>query len=222
MNGAHALIRTLANCGVDICFTNPGTSEMHFVAALDSVPEVRAVLALFEGVATGAADGYARVSGKPAATLLHLGPGLGNGWANLHNARRGFTPIVNIVGDHATYHKQYDAPLTSDITGLAEGLEGWVRTSASSDAIADDAADAVAAAAGPPGKVATLILPADVSWSEARGPAEARPVAAAVEPDAERERAARPARTATEPPPKPRVVFDDLDGDDLDVPDFLK
>jgi acetolactate synthase-1/2/3 large subunit len=199
MNGAHALIRTLANCGVDICFTNPGTSEMHFVAALDSVPEVRAVLALFEGVATGAADGYARVSGKPAATLLHLGPGLGNGWANLHNARRGFTPIVNIVGDHATYHKQYDAPLTSDITGLAEGLEGWVRTSASSDAIADDAADAVAAAAGPPGKVATLILPADVSWSEARGPAEARPVAAAVEPDAERVRAAADALRADEP-----------------------
>ena len=102
MNGAQALIRTLANCGVDICFTNPGTSEMHFVAALDSVPEVRAVLALFEGVATGAADGYARVAGRPAATLLHLGPGLGNGWANLHNARRAHTPIVNIVGDHAT------------------------------------------------------------------------------------------------------------------------
>ncbi len=133
MNGAQALIRTLANCGVDVCFTNPGTSEMHFVAALDAVPEVRAVLALFEGVATGAADGYARVAGKPAATLLHLGPGLGNGWANLHNAKRGFTPIVNIVGDHATYHKQYDAPLNSDIGGLAHAVSGWVHASESSD-----------------------------------------------------------------------------------------
>ena len=199
MNGAHALIRTLANCGVDICFTNPGTSEMHFVAALDSVPEVRAVLALFEGVATGAADGYARVSGKPAATLLHLGPGLGNGWANLHNARRGFTPIVNIVGDHATYHKQYDAPLTSDITALASGLEGWVRTSADSSNIADDAADAVAAAAGPPGQIATLILPADVSWGDARGPAEARPAAAVVAPDADLVRAAADALRSDEP-----------------------
>ena len=177
MNGAQALIRTLANCGVDICFTNPGTSEMHFVAALDSVPEVKAVLALFEGVATGAADGYARIAGKPAATLLHLGPGMGNGWANLHNARRGHTPLVNIVGDHATYHRKFDAPLTSDIAGLAHAVSGWVRSSESSDQLPDDAADAVAAAMGPPGQVATLILPADASWSEARGPAERRPVA---------------------------------------------
>lgn len=174
MNGAQALIRTLANCGVDICFMNPGTSEMHFVAALDSVPEVRAVLALFEGVATGAADGYARIAGRPAATLLHLGPGMGNGWANLHNARRAHTPVVNIVGDHATYHRKYDAPLTSDITGLAKAVSGWVRSSESPDALPDDAADAVAAAQGPPGQVATLILPADTSWSEARGPAEPR------------------------------------------------
>lgn len=174
MNGAQALIRTLANCGVDICFTNPGTSEMHFVAALDSVPEVRAVLALFEGVATGAADGYARIAGRPAATLLHLGPGMGNGWANLHNARRGHVPVVNIVGDHATYHRKYDAPLTSDITGLAKAVSGWVRSSDSPDTLPDDAADAVAAAQGPPGGVATLILPADASWSEARGPAERR------------------------------------------------
>ncbi|HET8931433.1 MAG TPA: acetolactate synthase large subunit, partial [Acidimicrobiales bacterium] len=172
-----ALIRTLSNCGVDICFTNPGTSEMHFVAALDAVPDVRAVLALFEGVATGAADGYARVAGRPAATLLHLGPGMGNGWANLHNARRGHVPVVNIVGDHATYHRKYDAPLTSDIDGLARAVSGWVRSSDSSDALPDDTADAVAAAQGPPGQVATLILPADSSWSEARGPAEPRPVA---------------------------------------------
>lgn len=179
MNGAQALIRTLANCGVDICFTNPGTSEMHFVAALDSVPDVRAVLALFEGVATGAADGYARIAGRPAATLLHLGPGMGNGWANLHNARRGHVPVVNIVGDHATYHRKYDAPLTSDIDGLARAVSGWVRSSESAENLPDDTADAVAAAQGPPGRVATLILPADASWSEARGPAEPR---AAAEP----------------------------------------
>src|SRR5229473_808555 len=129
MNGAQALIRTLVDAGVDTCFSNPGTSEMHFVAALDSVPEMRAVLSLFEGVATGAADGYARMTGSPAATLLHLGPGLGNGLANLHNARRAKTPLVNIVGDHATYHKQYDAPLESDIDAVAATVSGWVHTS---------------------------------------------------------------------------------------------
>src|SRR5437764_1050215 len=118
-NGAQALIRTLVDSGVTACFTNPGTSEMHFVAALDAVPEMRGVLALFEGVATGAADGYARITDKPAATLLHLGPGLGNGVANLHNARKAKTPIVNVVGDHATYHKQYDAQLESDIEAIA-------------------------------------------------------------------------------------------------------
>src|SRR5919206_587323 len=119
MNGAQALIRTLADSGVDVCFTNPGTSEMHFVAALDSVPEMRGVLGLFEGVVTGAADGYGRMAGRPASTLLHLGPGLGNGLANLHNARRARTPVVNLVGDHARSHKPYDAPLASDIEGVA-------------------------------------------------------------------------------------------------------
>src|ERR671931_1135294 len=119
MNGAQAMIRTLVDGGVDVCFTNPGTSEMHFVAALDSTPEMRAVLGLFEGVVTGAADGYGRMADKPAATLLHLGPGLGNGLANLHNARRAGTPIVNVVGDHATYHKRLDAPLESDIEAVA-------------------------------------------------------------------------------------------------------
>src|SRR5947208_11481008 len=128
MIGGEALVRTLASCGVDVCFMNPGTSEMHFVAALDAVPEMRGVLALFEGVATGAADGYGRMAGKPAATLLHLGPGLGNGLANLHNARRARTPIVNIVGDHATYHQQYDAPLQSEIDTVARAVSGWMRS----------------------------------------------------------------------------------------------
>ena len=174
MNGAQALIRTLVDAGVDVCFMNPGTSEMHFVAALDDVPEMRGVLALFEGVATGAADGYARMAGKPAATLLHLGPGLGNGLANLHNARKAFTPIVNIVGDHATYHQQYDAQLQSDIETVARNVSSWIRASDSPKAVAGDAADAVAAAIGPPGQVATLILPADVSWSEGGEPAPPR------------------------------------------------
>src|ERR1700744_1237928 len=128
-DGAHALIRTLVDAGVETCFTNPGTPEIHMVAALDSIPEMRAVLALFEGVATGAADGYARMSNAPAATLLHLGPGLGNGLANLHNARRAKVPIVNIVGDHATYHTQYDAQLQSDIETVARNVSSWVRTS---------------------------------------------------------------------------------------------
>ena len=173
MNGANALIRTLVDAGVDVCFMNPGTSEMHFVAALDDVPEMRGVLALFEGVATGAADGYARIAGRPAAVLLHLGPGLGNGLANLHNARKAFTPIVNIVGDHATYHKQYDAQLESDIETVARNVSSWIRFSDSTKAVATDAAEAVAVAVGPPGQVATLILPADVSWSEGGDPAPA-------------------------------------------------
>src|SRR5947199_6951365 len=129
MNGAQALIRTLVGSGVTTCFSNPGTSEMHFVAALDSVPEMHSVLTLFEGVATGAADGYGRMTGSPAATLLHLGPGLGNGLANLHNARRARVPLLNIVGDHATYHVQYDAPLQSDIESAARNVSGWTRTS---------------------------------------------------------------------------------------------
>src|SRR3954464_4385225 len=169
--GAQALLRTLVKAGVTTCFTNPGTSEMHFVAALDSVPEMRAVLALFEGVATGAADGYARMAERPGATLLHLGSGLGNGLANLHNARKGRVPIVNIVGDHATYHTKYDAQLQSDIETVARNFSGWVRTSASTAELAGDAAEAIAAAVGPPGQVATLILPADVSWSDGAEPA---------------------------------------------------
>ncbi|MGY1744004.1 acetolactate synthase large subunit [Blastococcus sp. SYSU D00695] len=169
MNGAQALIRTLVTAGVDVCFANPGTSEMHFVAALDDVPEMRGVLTLFEGVATGAADGYARIAGRPAATLLHLGPGLGNGLANLHNARRGGAPLVNVVGDHARSHKRLDAPLESDIDALAGTVSGWVRRSLSPADVAADAAEAVAAAAR--GQVATLVLPADVSWDEGAEPA---------------------------------------------------
>jgi len=168
MNGAQALIRTLVDAGVDTCFMNPGTSEMHFVAALDDVPEMHSVLALFEGVATGAADGYARMAERPAAVLLHLGPGLGNGLANLHNARRGRTPVVNIVGDHATYHAKYDAPLQSDIAAVASGVSNWIRSSTDPSEVANDAADAVAAAQGPPGQVATLVLPADVCWHPGR------------------------------------------------------
>lgn len=172
MNGANALLRTLTNGGVDTCFMNPGTSEMHFVAALDDVPGMRGVLALFEGVATGAADGYARMADKPAAVLLHLGPGLGNGIANLHNARRASSPVVNVVGDHATYHKQYDAPLESDIDALASNVSGWVRRSMKTAELPFDAAAALAAAVGPPGQVATLILPADVSWTEGAEPVQ--------------------------------------------------
>ncbi len=180
MNGAQALIRTLVDAGVDVCFMNPGTSEMHFVAALDDVPEMRAVLALFEGVATGAADGYSRMARRPAATLLHLGPGLGNGLANLHNARKARTSIVNIVGDHATYHKPFDAQLESDIETVARNVSSWIRTSSSSADVATDAAEAVEVATGPPAQVATLILPADVSWLEGAQPAAPRPHA---EPD---------------------------------------
>jgi acetolactate synthase-1/2/3 large subunit len=178
MNGAQALIRTLVQAGVDVCFMNPGTSEMHFVAALDDVPEMRGVLALFEGVATGAADGYARIADKPASVLLHLGPGLGNGLANLHNARKAHTPVVNIVGDHAIYHKPFDAQLESDIETVARNVSTWIRTSAKTDELAADTAEAVAVAAGPPAQVATLILPADVSWTEGAEPAAALPARA--------------------------------------------
>jgi acetolactate synthase I/II/III large subunit len=166
MIGAEALVRSLVASGVDVVFANPGTSEMHFVATLDAVPEMRGVLALFEGAATGAADGYARMRETPAAVLLHLGPGLGNGLANLHNARRARAPVVAIVGDHATYHKQFDAPLESDIDTVARNVSTWIRRSVRTEDAGSDAAAAVAVACGPPGQVATLILPADVSWSE--------------------------------------------------------
>ncbi|BBZ68872.1 putative acetolactate synthase large subunit IlvX [Mycolicibacterium insubricum] len=183
MNGAQSLIETLVDNGVDVCFANPGTSEMHFVAALDRVPAMRGVLALFEGVATGAADGYARMTGRPAGVLLHLGPGLGNGLANLHNARRAHTPVLVIVGDHATYHKRFDAPLESDIDAVAHTVSSTVIRSASPDAVAADAAAAITAARA--GTVATLILPADVSWTDGAQPAV--PAAPAPDPGVDRE-----------------------------------
>lgn len=167
MNGAESLVRTLVAGGVDVCFTNPGTSEMHFVAALDSIPGMRCVLGLFEGVVTGAADGFYRMSDRPAATLLHLGPGLGNGLANLHNARKARSGIVNIVGEHARHHIRHDAPLTSDIEGIARPMSHWVRTAQSSEALASDGAAAIHAARRAPGQIATLILPADTAWNPA-------------------------------------------------------
>src|SRR5215510_15970379 len=165
MNGAESLVRTLVGGGVNVCFSNPGTSEMHFVAALDRVDGMRCVLALFEGVLTGAADGYARMADRPASTLLHLGPGLANGLSNLHNAMRAQSPIVNVIGDHATHHRHLDAPLTSDIEGAARPFSHWVRTSPAADTLAADGAAAVAAAMSAPGRVASLILPADAAWN---------------------------------------------------------
>jgi acetolactate synthase-1/2/3 large subunit len=166
MNGAESLIRALVGGGVDTCFTNPGTSEIHLVAELDRIAEVRCVLGLFEGVVTGAADGYARMTEKPAWTLLHLGPGFGNGLANLHNASRAQVPIINVIGQHATYHLRHDTPLKSDIEGIARPYSKWLRTSRSAVEVGRDASEAVAAARTAPGQIATLIVPADVAWSE--------------------------------------------------------
>jgi len=177
MNGAESLVRTLVVNGVEVCFTNPGTSEMHFVAALDRVEGMRCILGMFEGVVTGAADGYYRMAGKPACTLLHLGPGLGNGLANLHNAKKANSGIVNIVGEHATYHLKYDAPLTADVEGIARPVSNWVKTAADSKTLAADCAQAIREANEPPGQIATLIAPADTAWGDADGPAEAAPPA---------------------------------------------
>ena len=178
MNGAESLVHTLLDGGVDVCFANPGTSEMHFVAALDKVEGMRCVLGLFEGVVTGAADGYYRIKDQPAATLLHLGPGLANGLANLHNAKKANSGIVNIVGDHATGHLQLDAPLTSDIATLARPMSNWVHSSPSAAAIQADGQEAIRQANSRPGRIATLILPADTAWTETTLPAS-QPGAAA-------------------------------------------
>jgi acetolactate synthase-1/2/3 large subunit len=179
MNGAESLIRTLLAGGIETCFSNPGTSEIHIVAALDRIAEMRCVLGLFEGVVTGAADGYARMAEKPACTLLHLGPGFGNGLANLHNASRAQVPIVNLVGQHATYHLAYDPPLASDIEGIARPYSKWLRTARASSEVAGDVADAVVAARTAPGQIATLVVPADVAWGDggsiATVPAPPRP-----------------------------------------------
>ena len=174
MNGAESLVQSLADGGVEICFANPGTSEMHFLAALET-PRIRSVLCLFEGVATGAADGWYRMRDHPAATLLHLGPGLANGLANIHNARRASSGMVNVVGEHARTHLKYDAPLTSDIEGLARPLSHWVRRIDNAEAVAGDVAAGTAQASGQPGRIATLILPGDASWQDAGAPARATP-----------------------------------------------
>jgi acetolactate synthase I/II/III large subunit len=172
VNGAESLIRTVAAAGVDVCFANPGTTEMHLVQAIDDAGDIRPVLCLFEGVATAAADGYARIAGRPAMTLLHLGPGMANGIANLHNASRGRTPLLSVVGEHATFHRDRGAPLATDIEGLARPFSKWVRTPASPGDVARDGAEALAAARSAPGGVATLIVPADCAWSDATGPAD--------------------------------------------------
>lgn len=169
MNGAESLARTLIAADVDVCFTNPGTSEMHFVAALDAHPQIRCVLGLFEGVVTGMADGYARMAGKPAATLLHLGPGLGNGLANLHNAKKARTPIFNVVGDHASFHRDYETPLASDVEAIARPVSHWVRTVPDAASVSAIAAEGIAAARAEPGRIATLILPADAAWNPVPG-----------------------------------------------------
>jgi acetolactate synthase I/II/III large subunit len=198
MNGARSLVETLLKSGVDTCFANPGTSEMHFVAALDQSAGIRCVLGLQENVVTGMADGYWRIAGKPACTLLHCGPGLANGLANLHNARRARSGIVNIVGDQATYHRPFDAPLTADTEALARAVSGWLRTSSQSADVGRDAAAAVQAARTLPGQVATLILPSDASWNEGGAVADALavPAPAPLDPSAV-EKAARALRSGS-------------------------
>jgi acetolactate synthase I/II/III large subunit len=166
MNGAESIVRTLSEGGVEVCFANPGTSEIHLVAALDHVKGIRGVPCLFEGVAVGAADGYARMTAKPACSLLHLGPGFANGLANLHNASRAHVPILNLIGDHATYHRKYDAPLTADIEALARTYCRWLRTSAAAKEAGQDCADAIANTHAAPGSISTLIVPADVAWTD--------------------------------------------------------
>ncbi len=200
MNGADALLSTLVANEVTASFANPGTSEMQFVAALDRAPEMRPVLCLFEGVATGAADGYGRMADRPACTLLHLGPGYGNGVANLHNARRAYTPIINVIGDHATYHRQYDAPLNSDIPALSAPNSIWVKSADTPDSVAGLAAEAMAASYGPPGGPVSLILPADSAWLETTTPPviAQRPVRHAPSGEAV-DAAARALRAATKP-----------------------
>ncbi len=178
MTGAESLLRTVSGCGVRLCFANPGTSEMHFLAALDKVPEIRPVLGLFEGAVTGMADGYARIAGVPALTLLHLGPGFTNGIANLHNARRARSPVVNVVGDHATYHGRWDSALKTDVAALARPASDWLAISSSAHTVGADGARAVAAALEKPGRIATLILPADAAWGLTDGICPPLPIAA--------------------------------------------
>lgn len=174
MNGAESMLETLTNNGVEVCFSNPGTSEMHMVAAIGKTDAMRSILALFEGVCSGAADGYGRMAGKPACTLLHLGPGLSNASANLHNARKANSPVINLIGDHATYHKKYDAPLNSDVIGLSHPVSHWVESVPTAAALPDAAARAVQAANVKPGQISTLIIPADCAWDESVAPVTAQ------------------------------------------------
>ena len=185
MNGAEGLVRTLVAGGVDVYFANPGTTEMHIVADLDRVEGIRPILVLFEGVATGAADGYARMTGKPACTLLHLGPGLANGLANFHNAYRAQVPIISLVGQHATSHLRHDAPLTSDIEAIVRPYSRWMRTCHAASGTGQDAAEAIRRARTAPGQIATLIVPADVAWSEGGAIAKPLPLPAAPTPTTE-------------------------------------
>ncbi|HYP78927.1 MAG TPA: thiamine pyrophosphate-binding protein, partial [Steroidobacteraceae bacterium] len=173
----------MADAGIEVCFANPGTSEMHFVAALGALPQIRPVLGLFEGVVSGMADGYARITGKPALTLYHLGTGFTNAAANLHNARRAKSPIVNVVGDHATTHKRWDSPLKSDIEALARPMSDWLRMAQSTHTLSADGAAAVAAARSHPGQIATLILPADIAWGRTEGHAQPLPAPSPAPPD---------------------------------------
>jgi acetolactate synthase I/II/III large subunit len=190
MNGAESLVHTLIANGIKACFANPGTSEMHFVAALDRIPGLRCIPGLQENVVTGMADGYGRIAGEPAVTLLHCGPGLANGLANLHNARKARSPIVNIVGDQATYHAPFDPPLAMNTHKVAETVSHWVRTSTRPDDVGRDAAEAVQAARATPGQIATLILPSDASWSDGGRTAEGLPARPATVIDLQRLRAA--------------------------------
>lgn len=194
MNGAESLVETMLASNVTVCFANPGTSEMHFVAALDSHPDMRCILCLFEGGVTGAADGYARMSGNVAGTLLHLGPGFANGWSNLHNAAKGNAGIVNIVGDHAGYHLKHEAPLQADLDGVVRSVSHWTRRAANADQVADAGAAAITAARS--GQIATVILPADAAWGQAKGPTVAAAPAPGHLPEAPRIKAAADALRA--------------------------
>ena len=203
MNGAESMLQTLINNGVEVCFANPGTSEMHMVAAMGKSDQIRSVLCLFEGVCSGAADGYGRMAGKPASTLLHLGPGLSNASANLHNAKKAGSPVINLVGDHATYHKQYNAPLTSDILSLARPISDWLQVAASAAELPSCAADAVYAANTKPGQVATLIVPADAAWDPSINPITTQPLAST--PKVTREAVSGAARLLTNS--EPSILF---------------
>lgn len=173
MNGAEAIIRTAREAGIEVCFANPGTTELPLVAALDSVGGIRSVLGLTEAVCTGAADGYARMSGRPAMALLHLGPGFANGISNLHNARRGSSPVVTVVGEHATWHRAFDPPLAMDIEALARTVSGWQCTCGSAGLLGQEMAEAALAACR--GQVATLIVPYDLQLEPSRAGAIAPP-----------------------------------------------